>query len=126
MANPFVHCELMTSDLQKAKSFYRRLFRWELQEMETVPGQGEFVMVKVGDGVGGGMMADPRPNARSEWMPYVQVDNVADATKEAQSLGAKVMRPVTEVPGMGSFSIITDPTGAMLGLWQARPREGAN
>jgi predicted enzyme related to lactoylglutathione lyase len=28
------------------------------------------------------------------------------------------MKEVTEVPGMGWFSIITDPTGAVLGLWQ--------
>jgi hypothetical protein len=28
------------------------------------------------------------------------------------------MKDTTEVPGMGWFSIITDPTGAPLGLWQ--------
>jgi len=31
-----------------------------------------------------------------------------------------VMKDVTEVPDMGWFSIITDPTGAMVGLWQTR------
>jgi predicted enzyme related to lactoylglutathione lyase len=30
------------------------------------------------------------------------------------------MKDVTEVPGAGSLSIITDPTGAMLGLWQPK------
>jgi len=33
-------------------------------------------------------------------------------------LGAQVLKDVTEVPQMGWFSIITDPTGAALGLWQ--------
>jgi predicted enzyme related to lactoylglutathione lyase len=33
-----------------------------------------------------------------------------------------VMKEVTEVMGAGTFSIITDPTGAMLGLWQ--PKKG--
>jgi predicted enzyme related to lactoylglutathione lyase len=28
------------------------------------------------------------------------------------------MKDVSEVQGMGWFSIITDPTGAHLGLWQ--------
>jgi uncharacterized protein len=121
MANPFVHVELMTSDLQKAKSFYGRLFRWELEDMDMGPG-GTYVMVKVGDGTGGGMMKNPMPNAPSAWMPYVAVENVEDSTREAESLGAKVMKTVSEVPGMGSFSIITDPTGAMLGLWQAKAR----
>jgi hypothetical protein len=27
---------------------------------------------------------------------------------------------VSEVPGMGSFSIVTDPAGAMLGLWETK------
>jgi len=30
------------------------------------------------------------------------------------------MRDVMEVPGAGWLSIITDPTGAMLGLWKAK------
>jgi predicted enzyme related to lactoylglutathione lyase len=42
------------------------------------------------------------------------------STAKAKSLGANIMKDVTEVPGAGSFSIITDPTGAMLGLWQQR------
>lgn len=36
--------------------------------------------------------------------------------------GAKVMQGVTEVMGMGWLSVIVDPTGAALGLWQAKPR----
>jgi predicted enzyme related to lactoylglutathione lyase len=30
------------------------------------------------------------------------------------------MKDITDVSDMGSFSIITDPTGAMLGLWQTK------
>jgi predicted enzyme related to lactoylglutathione lyase len=41
---------------------------------------------------------------------------------KAKTLGAKVMKDVTEVPDMGWFSIITDPTGAMLGLWESKNR----
>jgi predicted enzyme related to lactoylglutathione lyase len=28
------------------------------------------------------------------------------------------MKEATEVMGAGTFTIVTDPTGAMLGLWQ--------
>ena len=45
-------------------------------------------------------------------------DNLAAATKKATSLGATLMKDATEVPGMGSFTIITDPAGGMLGLWE--------
>ncbi len=39
---------------------------------------------------------------------------------KARSLGAKVMKDVTEVMGAGWLSIIVDPTGAALGLWQPK------
>ena len=32
------------------------------------------------------------------------------------------MKDVTEVPNMGWFSIIQDPTGSILGLWKANPK----
>jgi hypothetical protein len=32
------------------------------------------------------------------------------------------MKDVTEVPDMGWFSIIQDPTGVVLGLWKANPK----
>jgi len=51
---------------------------------------------------------------------YVDVADVRAATDKAKSLGAKVVKEVAEIKGAGAFSIITDPTGAMLGLWQAK------
>ena len=35
------------------------------------------------------------------------------------------MKEVTEVKDMGSFSILVDPTGAMIALWEAKPRSGS-
>jgi predicted enzyme related to lactoylglutathione lyase len=32
------------------------------------------------------------------------------------------MKDVTEVMGEGSFSVILDPTGAALGLWQPKAK----
>ena len=119
MGNPFVHVELATTDLDKAKSFYQSLFDWKLNEMDMGSGMS-YTMIDVGEGTGGGMMKHPMPGAPSAWLAYVNVDNVAAATAKAKSLGATVLREVTEVPNAGSFSIIVDPTGAMLGLWQPK------
>ena len=33
MANPFVHVELNTTDVGKAKDFYGKLFDWKLEDM---------------------------------------------------------------------------------------------
>ena len=117
MANPFVHVELSTTDIDKAKSFYQSLFAWQLNDMEMGGGM-TYTLIGVGEGTGGGMMKHPVPGAPSAWLPYVQVDDLRAATDKAKSLGATVMRDVTPVTDEGAFSIIVDPTGAMLGLWQ--------
>jgi uncharacterized protein len=118
MANPFVHVELNTTDVAKAKAFYGKLFAWKLEDVEMA-GMG-YTMIKVGEGTGGGIMKHPVPGAPSAWLAYVQVDDIGAATQKAKSLGATVMRDVTEVMGAGWFSIIIDPTGAALGLWKPK------
>lgn len=114
MANPFIHVELQTKDLTKSKTFYKSLFGWKL---EDIPDMG-YTMINVGEGTGGGMTKIP--DAPSQWLPYVLVDDIAASTNKAKSLGAKVRKEATEVPGMGWLSVITDPTGAALGLWQPK------
>jgi uncharacterized protein len=118
MANPFVHIELDTSDLSKAKTFYTKLFDWKLEDVPVE--MGSYTMIHVGEGTGGGMMKQPVPGAPSAWLAYVQVDDIAAATKKAKSLGATIMKDVTEVMGAGWLSIIIDPTGAALGLWKPK------
>jgi predicted enzyme related to lactoylglutathione lyase len=118
MANAFVHVELSTTDVGKAKDFYGKLFKWTL---EDVPMDGAtYTLIKVGEGTGGGIMQQMVPGAPSAWLAYVEVDDIAAATKRAKDLGATVMRDVTEVMGAGWLSIIVDPTGAVLGLWKAK------
>ena len=118
MANPFVHVELNTTDPDKAKTFYTKLFDWKLDDM-PMPG-GTYTMINVGQGTGGGIMKHPMPGAPSTWLAYVQVDDIAAATQKAKSLGATIIKDVTEVMGAGWLSIIMDPTGAALGLWKPK------
>jgi hypothetical protein len=120
MANPFVHVELNTTDVSKAKAFYGSLFNWTLEDV-AMPG-GSYTMIKVGEGTGGGIMKHPVPGAPSAWLAYVSVDDIAASTKKAKSLGATVMKDVTEIMGVGSFSVLIDPTGAALALFQPKAK----
>jgi uncharacterized protein len=121
MANPFVHVELGTTDIGKAKSLYRSLFDWQLNDV-AMGGGMTYTLIGVGEGTGGGMMQHPMPGAPSAWLPYVLVDDIRAATDKAKSLGATVVRDVMQVMDEGSLSIITDPTGAVLGLWQPKAK----
>ena len=121
MANPFVHVELNTTDLGKAKAFYQSLFGWKLQDFD-MGGGASYTLIQVGEGTGGGMMKQMMPNAPSAWMAYVQVDDIRAATDKARSLGATILRDVMQVMDEGFLSIIRDPTGAALGLWQPKAK----
>ena len=118
VANPFCHVELNTTDVKKAKDFYSKLFDWKLEDMPS-PG-GDYTMIRVGEGTGGGMMKNPVPGAPSFWLAYVLVDDIQASTKKAKSLGANVMKDVTEIPDYGSFSVLADPTGAHFALWKPK------
>ena len=121
MGNPFVHVELVSTDVAKAKSFYGKLFNWKLEDVDM--GDMIYTLIKAGEGAGGGIMKNPMPDGHSMWIAYVKVGNVKAATRKAKSLGAKVKKDVTKVKGAGSLSIITDPTGAMLGLWEPKRKK---
>ncbi len=120
MANPFCHVELASTDVAKSKTFYSTLFDWKISDMDMGGGM-IYSTFKPADGSpGGGMMQHQVPGAPSAWLAYVLVDDIDAATKKAASLGANVMRDVTEIPNVGWFSIITDPTGAHLGLFKSK------
>jgi hypothetical protein len=116
MANPFVHMELHTKDVDKSKKFYASMFDWKMEEMPEM----DYTIINVGEGTGGGIMKNPMPDDPDNWLPYILVEDVAASTKKAVSLGATVVHDVAEVPDMGWFSVIIDPTGAVFGLWQPK------
>jgi predicted enzyme related to lactoylglutathione lyase len=120
VSNPFCHVELNTTDVKKAKDFYTKLFDWKLEDVPAPTPDGAYTMINVGKGTGGGLMKNPIPGAPSFWLSYVLVDDIDASTKKAKSLGATVMKDVTEVMGAGWLSIIADPTGAHLGLWKPK------
>ena len=120
MANPFVHVELHTNDLAKAKSFYSRLFDWKLEDM-PMPG-GSYTMIGVGEGTGGGMLTAEKGEP-PQWLAYVGVGDVAASTRKARELGAKVVMDKTEIGEFGWMSVLTDPTGATFALWQPKPSQ---
>jgi len=120
MGNPFVHIELQTSDLAKAKEFYSKLFDWKLEDMPA-PGGGEpYTMINVGEGTGGGMFANNDPKVPPHWLAYVGVEDIAASTRKARELGATILQDVMDIGDYGRLSVIKDPTGAVIAMWSAK------
>ena len=118
MPNPFVHIELNTTDPDRAKAFYSKLFDWTLED--TPMPDGVYTVIKVGQGTGGGMMKHPMPGAPSMWLPYVSVDDINASTAKVKELGGNVLVGPHEIPNVGWFTIFLDPTGAALALFKAK------
>jgi predicted enzyme related to lactoylglutathione lyase len=121
MGNPFVHVELQTKDLAKAKDFYGKLFDWKLEDVPLPGGTGTYTLIRVGEGTGGGMFQNTDPGVPATWLAYVAVDDIAASTKKARELGATVVQDVMEVGEYGWMSVIVDPTGAVIAMWKPKP-----
>jgi predicted enzyme related to lactoylglutathione lyase len=73
---------------------------------------------------GGVPVADVQPagaGAAGRWATYVRVDGAEAARDRAAQLGGKVLVPRIDVPKVGVVSVIADPDGAALGLFQPDP-----
>ena len=110
----FTWRELMTKDVAKAKGFYGELFGWTF---EDVPMEG-FAYTLINNGVKqvGGMMPLMDDSHPPHWMSYIAVDNVDKRYDLALSLGAEMVHPPSDIPQVGRFCIIKDPTGALISL----------
>ncbi len=120
MPQPGEFCwnELMTSDVPKAKEFYKALFGWDSQDHDM--GSMVYTMFKSGDKVIGGMMQIPAEKEQQippHWMSYVLVPNLEKAVEKAQSLGAVLVVPPKAAGEFGHLAVIKDPTGAHIALW---------
>ena len=106
--------ELMTTDVEGAKTFYTRLFGWETEDMPME--NLSYTITKIGDeGVGGIMPLPPETEgAPPHWGVYVTVDDVDATVKKAEELGGRVHIPPTDIPNVGRFCVIQDPQGAFI------------
>ncbi len=111
--------ELMTPDPEAAKRFYTQLLGWTTREMDMVEA-GSYTIFVAGDKDVGGMMKTTNDEIPPHWLSHVAVEDVDAATKKAEQLGAKLCVPPTDIPEVGRFSVITDPTGATIALFQGK------
>jgi uncharacterized protein len=118
----FCWADLNTPDAAAAGAFYSGLFGWKLE-----PGEHDtsgYLHIRNGDAfIGGVPSAQQRdPHAPAHWMLYFLVDDCDASTAKATELGAKTFVPPMSLEGVGRFSIIADPQGAVSSLFTPAPR----
>ena len=108
--------ELMTRDVDRAKKFYKDTIGWSFRDMPME--NGTYWIAKMGDEPVGGIfpLSSPQFDGVPEcWMSYLAVDDVDARVKKAVAAGAKLMRPIFDVPNVGRIAILTEPGGAGVG-----------
>jgi predicted enzyme related to lactoylglutathione lyase len=118
-----VHFEVPFDDGERATSFYRDAFGWELNSMP----QFQYVMVtttptddsgrpaEIG-GINGGMLQ--RQGAITGPVITISVDDLDDALARVEKLGGKVAIGRQTVSNMGFSAYVHDTEGNLIGLWQ--------
>ena len=116
--NAVIHLELHTPDRLCAGAFYGELLDWRSDLIET--GYGDYHALDFGGRVDGGIVECGTRHPL--WLPYVEVDRIAEVTDRARRLGARVMLEPREGPA-GWRSVVTTPAGGEVAFWQPRPRD---
>lgn len=121
--------DLSTPDPEASTRFYRALFGWEITEHETGNPDAPYLMGRLdGRPAAGMMLQDPNQAAQGVppmWSMYIAVDDVEAATARAKEAGAQVLVGPMDVMDEGRMSFVMDPTGAAVGLWEAKDHVGA-
>jgi predicted enzyme related to lactoylglutathione lyase len=109
--------ELLARDIEGAKAFYEKTIGWSWQPMAMADGATYWVAMLDGEPVAG-MYPINRPEFEGmpeSWMSYLAVDDVDARVKKAVAAGAKLMKPIFDVPDVGRIAMLTEPGGAGVG-----------
>jgi len=116
--------ELMTRDVEGAKRFYQSTIGWSFQAMPMADGGTYWVATLDGKSVAGifSLNAPGYDGVPESWMSYLAVDDVDARVAKAIKAGAKLMKPIFDVPDVGRIAILMQPGGAGVGWMTPLPR----
>jgi predicted enzyme related to lactoylglutathione lyase len=110
-----IHFEIPADNLNRARSFYNKLFGWEIYE---APGRKNYLLI-TSDGqkrVSSSLIK--RFNPRQTTIIYFDVPSVEEYSAKIQELGGKIVVPKKPIPGVGYFAICHDTENNSFGIWQ--------
>jgi uncharacterized protein len=118
----FVWHELMTPDPDEAERFYAEVVGIRAAAMGDEPDAYRLAVV---DGAPVGGFVGPRPDGsawpsggpKAHWVASFGVNDADEAARKTEELGGKVLLPPTDVPGMGRAAVLSDPHGAVFGVF---------
>jgi predicted enzyme related to lactoylglutathione lyase len=120
----FSWTDLSTTDPDGAKRFYAELFGWDYDD-QPIPQGGVYSMARK-EGKDVAAVFQAQEGMPTAWTSYVTVESADSAATRANDVGGTLMAEPFDVMDVGRMSVIADPTGAALCLWEARSHIGAS
>ena len=120
--------ELMTRDIPGALDYYQTICGWKIEPMQAPEGAYYLCskegrpMAGIMDMSGMGHLDGVPPH----WFTYLAVADITVAIEQTRTHGGVVQREPWEVPGIGHIAIVTDTTGAAVGLIQPAEKSGGD
>lgn len=115
--------ELHTGDPTKALTFYEKVLGFSHRSMDAGPG-GTYHILSKGGIDRAGVTDHPAGGVPAHWLPYVAVDDTDATIARARKLGATIPVGPEDIPGVGRYGVLEDPTGAALAVLKPLPTEG--
>lgn len=120
--------DTLQPDPRAALRFYGSLMGWDFDGPGAMLASDEgYFVARVGEhdvaGVGG--LPHGVPSDQCAWNTYVRVAGADAAAAAATSAGGRVLVAPCDAPPAGRFAVVADPTGAVVSVWEARERQGA-
>ncbi|MFK0008428.1 VOC family protein [Paenarthrobacter sp. NPDC090520] len=117
--------DLMTSDTEKAKSFYNALFGWTYETGDEEKYGGYITASKDGKLIAGIMQKREDMGSMPDlWSTYLRTDDIKTTTEAAAANGGQVFMEPMDVPEQGSMAMYGDSSGASIGAWQFGEMKG--
>jgi len=124
----WIWVQLLSRDGKKAAEFYRTVAGYEIIQNTLSNRVSDYVLA--GDGFARATIRTipeaKTPQVKPNWLPFVRVKIIGDAVAKTEKLGGKVvLAPKPQVFG-GKVAVVTDPTGAAIGLleWTGASMKG--
>lgn len=121
--------DLASADVDQARGFYETVFGWGYTENPTDQPEYSYYIAELGGRRTAGMM-QLRPEMAEAGMPpvwstYVSVDDADATVAKVVEAGGTVLSPVMAVMDTGRMAVFSDPTGAVVGIWEPGTHKGA-
>jgi predicted enzyme related to lactoylglutathione lyase len=111
--------ELVTPDLDGARTFYGGLFGWTTEGVDTGPG-GPTMAAAYNQGSLNATLTLDQAGTPPHWRAYFTVESTRAAVGRAVELGGQAVAGPIDLPDGASIARVLDPQGALFAFFEGR------